>query len=87
MTTRERLSSSWFAVIATAGLLACPSAAFAQAPDTPQALRTEIDQLKRDFDALKQQYGDRLSALETKLAASDARCRRSAAERTRAGRC
>jgi hypothetical protein len=69
MTTRERLSSSWFAVIAIAGLLACPSAAFAQAPDTPQALRTEIDQLKRDFDALKQQYGDRLSALETKLAA------------------
>jgi hypothetical protein len=69
MATRERLSSCLCALIAAAVLLACPPAAFAQAPDTPQALRTEIDQLKRDFDALKQQYGDRLSALETKLAA------------------
>ena len=30
----------------------------------PQALRQEIDQLRRDFEALKQQYGDRLAALE-----------------------
>jgi hypothetical protein len=43
------------------------SSAFAQ--DSPQALRQEIDRLRRDFDALKQQYGDRLTALETKLAA------------------
>src|SRR5437867_9077410 len=34
------------------------------------ALRQEIDQLRRDFEALKQQYGDRLSALESKLAAA-----------------
>src|SRR5262245_61805546 len=45
------------------------SPAFAQ--DTPQALRQEIDQLRKDFDALKQQYGDRLTALETKLAAAE----------------
>ena len=41
------------------------------AQDTPQALRQEIDQLRRDFDALKQQYGDRLTALEAKLAAAE----------------
>ncbi len=39
------------------------------AQDTPQALRQEIDQLRKDFEALKQQYGDRLTALEAKLAA------------------
>ena len=42
----------------------------AEAQDTPQALRQEIDQLRRDFEALKQQYGERLSALETRLAAA-----------------
>jgi hypothetical protein len=46
-----------------------PSRAFAQ--ETPQALRQEIDQLRRDFEALKQQYGDRLSTLEAKLAATE----------------
>src|SRR5262249_26885609 len=33
----------------------------------------DIDQLRRDFEALKQQYGDRLSALEAKLAAAEGR--------------
>src|SRR3989442_13483146 len=44
-----------------------PSIAAAQAQDSPQALRAEIDQIKKDFEALKQQYGDRLAALEAKL--------------------
>src|SRR3989442_11522023 len=49
-----------------AGLLVVgPSPASAQ---DAQALRQEIDQLRRDFETLKQQYGDRLSALEAKLA-------------------
>ena len=53
-----------------AGALAlAPSSASAQ--DTPQALRQEIDQLRKDFEGLKQQYGDRLTALETKLAAAE----------------
>jgi hypothetical protein len=57
-------------VIAVTLVLSASSTAFAQAPpDTPQALQTEIDQLRKDFDALKQQYGDRLTTLETKLAA------------------
>src|SRR5688500_2900068 len=43
----------------------------ASAQDSPQALRQEIDQLRRDFEALKQQYGERLTALETKLAAAE----------------
>jgi hypothetical protein len=51
-----------------AGLLTGPSPAFAQ---DAQALRQEIDQLRRDFEALKQQYGDRLTALETKLAVTE----------------
>jgi hypothetical protein len=51
-----------------AGLLMGPSAAFAQ---DAQALRQEIDQLRRDFETLKQQYGDRLTALETKLAGAE----------------
>jgi len=48
-----------------AGLLLGPAPASAQ---DAQALRQEIDQLRRDFETLKQQYGDRLSALEAKLA-------------------
>ena len=39
--------------------------------DSAQALRQDIDQLRREFDALKQQYGDRLTALEAKLAATE----------------
>jgi hypothetical protein len=51
-----------------AGLLIGPLPASAQ---DAQALRQEIDQLRRDFETLKQQYGDRLSALETKLATAE----------------
>jgi hypothetical protein len=51
-----------------AGLLMAPLPAFAQ---DAQALRQEIDQLRRDFETLKQQYGDRLSALEAKLATTE----------------
>ena len=47
-----------------------PASAFAQAPDSAQSLQAEIDQLRKDFDAVKQQYGDRLTALEAKLAAA-----------------
>jgi hypothetical protein len=47
------------------------SPALASAQDSPQALRQEIDQLRRDFEALKQQYGDRLAALEGKLASTE----------------
>ena len=43
----------------------------ASAQDTPQALRQEIDQLRKDFEALKQQYGQRLTTLETKLATAE----------------
>src|SRR4051794_18044882 len=57
------------ATLVAGALTLGPSTAFAQ--DTPQALRQEIDQLRRDFDTLKQQYGDRLTALETKLAAAE----------------
>src|SRR3989442_4071459 len=49
-----------------AGLLVVgPSPASAQ---DAQVLRQELDQLRRDCEPVKQQYGDRLSALEAKLA-------------------
>jgi hypothetical protein len=56
------------ASILAAGVVLAPVPASAQ---DPQALREEIDQLRRDFDALKQQYGDRLTALEAKLATTE----------------
>jgi len=59
----------WVCAASVAGILLGAQTASAQ--DTPQALRQEIDQLRRDFDALKQQYGDRLTALEAKLAAAE----------------
>jgi hypothetical protein len=55
--------------LAAGALILAP--AFASAQDSPQALRQEIDQLRKDFDALKQQYGDRLMALESKLATAE----------------
>jgi hypothetical protein len=61
-----RAMRSMCAVMVAAALVLQPSRAFAQ--DTPQALRQEIDQLRKDFDSLKQQYGDRLAALEQRLA-------------------
>jgi hypothetical protein len=56
------------ALVAGAFVLASSPAA---GQETPQALRQEIDQLRRDFEALKQQYGERLTALESKLAAAE----------------
>lgn len=50
-----------------AGFAAAPITAFAQTTD-PQALRQEIDQLKADIETLRQQYSERLSALEARLA-------------------
>ena len=63
MRTSRLVGASLVAV----SLLAAPSMARAQ-DASAQALRAEIDQLRKDFDALKQQYGDRLAALEAKLA-------------------
>jgi hypothetical protein len=47
-----------------------PSSASAQ--ETSQALRQDIDQLRRDFESLKEQYGQRLAALEQKLVVAEA---------------
>jgi len=53
-----------------AGVLVLGSSS-ASAQDNPQALRQDIDQLRKDFEALKQQYGERLNALEAKLAVAE----------------
>src|SRR5438445_8733706 len=50
------------------GLLARAPVASAQTAQV-QAVSDQIDQLRKDFDTLKQQYGDRLAALEARLAA------------------
>ena len=53
-------------------LLAAPSAARAQAQTTDaQALRKEIEQLRQELLAIQKQYGDRLTALESKLGAAE----------------
>lgn len=53
-------------------LLASPWTAFAQTPQPtdPAALRQEIEQLRKELETLKDQYGSRLAALEGKLPAS-----------------
>jgi hypothetical protein len=63
-----RCVSAWTA----AGAMVFVTAPNVSAQDNPQAIRQEIDQLRRDFEALKQQYGDRLTALESRLAATGA---------------
>ena len=58
------------ASVLASGILLGPSAArvSAQTPDA-QAIRQQIDQIRRDLDQLTRQYGDRLTALEAQLAA------------------
>jgi hypothetical protein len=51
------------------GFFGGPGAKPAGAQANAQAVEQQIEQLRRDFDALRQQYGDRLSALEARLAA------------------
>src|SRR3984893_2513918 len=48
------------------GLMPAASVASAQTAEV-QAVRDQIDQLRKDLDTLKQQYGDRLTALEARL--------------------
>src|SRR5262249_18408102 len=36
-----------------------------------QSVRQDIDQLRRELDALKQEYGQRLAALEAKISAAE----------------
>jgi hypothetical protein len=55
-------------LVIVACYVAMPVVAYAQAADA-QALRQEVDRLRADFEILRQQYGDRLSALEARLAA------------------
>ena len=57
-------------VVAICALLVLTeSAAFAQGTDV-QALRQQIEQLRKELQAIQEQYGDRLTALEAKLGAA-----------------
>lgn len=59
----------------TLGLVfACAPVAAAQQPDASsvQAMREELARLKAEFELLRQQYGDRLAALEAALAGLEA---------------
>jgi len=55
--------------LAVGGFFGGAGARPASAQTDAQAVQQQIEQLRRDFDALKQQYGDRLTALEASLAA------------------
>ena len=44
-----------------------PAAPAAAAPGDVQAVREQLEQLKKDYAALQQQYGERLQALEQRL--------------------
>src|SRR5262249_48340265 len=70
--SRFSFASAFVVSVVTAGVgVSAPAPAEAQAPSqtaTAAELRQEIDQLRREFEGLKQQYGDRLTALEAKLA-------------------
>jgi len=56
--------------IVAGALLVAPSSVSAQTPDS-QALRQEIEQLRKEFETIQKQYGDRLTALESKLSATE----------------
>lgn len=55
--------------LAVGGFIGGPGATAAVAQTEAQAVQQQIEELRRDFDSLKQQYGDRLTALEARLAA------------------
>src|SRR6188508_790986 len=57
------------AVLIAACLVTSDEQASAQTADA-QALRQEIEQLRKELQAIQQQYGDRLTVLETKLGAA-----------------
>jgi len=57
--------------LAVFGLLTGPALRTASAQDA-QTVQQQIDQLRKDFEAVKQQYGDRLAALEARLGATPA---------------
>src|SRR5689334_21215129 len=54
-------------VFAVAVVIAAAGPASAQ----DQNVRQDIDQLRRELDALKQEYGQRLAALEAKITAAE----------------
>jgi hypothetical protein len=64
-----RLRSIHVTLMAEAMLLTGLSSPASAQTDTA-ALQQQIAQLRQDFEAIKQQYGDRLAALEGKLAAA-----------------
>jgi hypothetical protein len=70
----SRMRAAAFAAV----VLGTSASAFAQAPPaaaqdsvTAQALREELDRLRREFETVRDAYGARLSALEAKLGALD----------------
>jgi hypothetical protein len=45
--------------VLVSALLGIPAVASAQTPDSPQALKEQIDKLRADFEALQKEYRDR----------------------------
>ena len=55
-----------YVCVVAAAMLMAPSTSMAQTADA-QALRQEIEKLRQELQAIQKDYGDRLTALETKL--------------------
>lgn len=64
-----RVARVAYSFVVVAALFWGSPSASAQTPDV-QAVRQEIAQLRKEFEALQRQYGDRLAALEGRLGAA-----------------
>ena len=58
----------WVRALAISSCLAgAASPGFAQPQSESQAIRGELNRLRQEFDAVRQQFADRLSLLEARL--------------------
>jgi hypothetical protein len=63
-----RIRVMWSALIVGISVLGMPPVAGAQQPD-PAAIRSEIEQLRRELAEIQKSYGERLAALEAEVTA------------------
>lgn len=60
-----------FSVVARAQAVSPPQPAASAQQNDPQQLRQDLEKLRQEFEAIRDSYGQRLAALEAKLAAAE----------------